>query len=159
SLPGHLVLPAPTAKLLVGGVGRDAVDPAPEGRLALEHGDLPDDAQQTVLGHLLGVLRIPGDAESEAIDLGAVAADQGLGCSVGPGQEVRVQRRVGRLVHDGAQALAHRSPPLRSGAPRLNTPRRPTLVTTLVATELAAPVATPLTTAAAGAGPSARSPA
>src|SRR2546428_7212845 len=57
----------PVAKLLVGGIGNDPVEPGAEGRLTPERVDLPDHGPERVLHDFLGVPRVSRDAAREAI--------------------------------------------------------------------------------------------
>src|SRR5215510_11658363 len=78
--PRHLVAPAlPPAKLLVRGVGGDAIDPAAERGLALEHADLPRRRPEGVLHHFLGILLVTGDPDRQPVDAIAVGVEQELG--------------------------------------------------------------------------------
>src|SRR5207247_2289217 len=66
------------AALVEGGVRRDPVDPAPQGRASREGGALRRDRQEDVLDDLLRVALIPCDAEGEPIDARGVLAHQRL---------------------------------------------------------------------------------
>src|SRR5437667_1052619 len=70
----------PAAKLLVGGIGDDPVEPRAEGRLTPERVDLPDHGPERVLHDFLGVPRVSRDAAREAIRAVAVGGDEKL-CS------------------------------------------------------------------------------
>src|SRR5438094_5882470 len=70
------------AKLLVGGIGDDPVEPGAEGRFTPERVDLPDHGPEGVLHDLLGIRVVARDADRQTIDAVAIHGHQGLG---GPG--------------------------------------------------------------------------
>src|SRR5437773_2243038 len=92
------------AALVEGGVRRDPVDPAPQGRASREGGALRRDRQEDVLDDLLRVALIPCDAEGEPIDARGVLAHQ------------RLERRGVATLEplDEPRFLAHRHPRARS---------------------------------------------
>src|SRR5437879_1400167 len=72
-------LAASRAQLLVGGVGGDAVQPAAEGRLALEGADLARGRPEGVLSGLLGVFLHTGDPLPEPVHAVTEPLDEPLG--------------------------------------------------------------------------------
>src|SRR2546425_8492699 len=64
--------------LLIGGVGDDAVEPGPEGRLASERVDLADHRPDGVLNDFLGVLLAQRDPGRQTIRTVTVRRDQML---------------------------------------------------------------------------------
>src|SRR2546425_3630122 len=69
----------PVAKLLVGGIGDDPVEPGAEGRFTPERVDLPDHGPEGVLHDLLGIRVVARDADRQTIDAVAVHGHQRLG--------------------------------------------------------------------------------
>src|SRR2546428_4738120 len=69
----------PVAKLLVGGIGDDPVEPGAEGRFTPERVDLPDHGPEGVLHDLLGIRVVARDADRQTIDAGAIPRHQRLG--------------------------------------------------------------------------------
>jgi len=67
------------AKLLVGGVGGDPVDPRSQSRSPPERVDLADHVPERVLDGFLGIRPIPCDPDRQAIRAVAVGGDETLG--------------------------------------------------------------------------------
>src|SRR5437660_2980131 len=95
----------PVAKLLVGGIGDDPVEPGAEGRLTPERVDLPDHGPERVLHDFLGVPRVSRDAAREAIRAVAVGGDEKLCCGRLPAPQclqektIAIDSRRSRLTH------------------------------------------------------------
>ena len=68
----------PAAKLLVGGIGDDSVEPGTEGRLTSEGVDFPDHGPERVLHDFLGVLRASHDVVRQAVRAIAIRGDEKL---------------------------------------------------------------------------------
>ena len=89
------------AALVVGGVRRDSVDPRSQRRIPAERVDLAKDVAECILHGFLGILRIAGDPDRQAIGAVAEHGDETLGggrlVSAQGFQEVRVTIDAGAV--------------------------------------------------------------
>src|SRR5262249_25963259 len=82
-VPQTLPMPrAPITKFRVRTICGDPIEPGTEGRVTSERLDLPAHCAEGVLGDLLGVRAVAGDAHRQAVDAISVPRDQRL---EGPG--------------------------------------------------------------------------